>query len=396
MFLPVSVPLSHLKLNRYGIKARPLRLPRQVSMILVGTVYHPPSSTVEDNQCLLQQIQDNVDSFFRDHPEGLIFICGDFNPTSTRITELAVKRATGLSQIVNVNTRNSGTLDWCLTNHPKLMDCPKQLPKLGSTDHYTVLIHPPQSSSTPKKTKIAVARRDLRTSRIRDLGQWITQQSWDDVISTTLVNEKLTSLLILSRMLLISFCRWKKTYVYASDKPWITEKIKSMIAKRQKLLKFGKESPAYKEARNAVQKECECFCDRKVAKLKQTNVRRWWKEIKGLTGLRCSESWVQQMLADHLESTELLANSFNTFLAGLTADFVPLPQTIPGSFSQSLNTYWLTHVWYTRPLEALNRTSLGALIPSRGKPGKSLLLNFHQSSLISIMPRCYKDTSLCF
>ena len=79
----------------------------------------------------------------------------------------------------------------------------------------------------------------------------------------------LTSLFILSRMLLISFCRWKKTYVYASDKPWITGKIKSLIAKRQKLPNFGKDSPAYKEARNDVQKECEnckkCFYDRKVA-----------------------------------------------------------------------------------------------------------------------------------
>ena len=38
------------------------------------------------------------------------------------------------------------------------------------------------------------------------------------------------------------------------------------------------------------------------------------------------------MLGDQLESTELLANSFNTFLASLTADFVLLPQIIPGSF----------------------------------------------------------------
>ena len=66
--------------------------------------------------------------------------------------------------------------------------------------------------------------------------------------------------------------------------------------------------------------------------LNLNNVRRWWKEIKGLTGLRCLESWVQQMLGDQLESTELLAKSFNTFLASLTADFVLLPQIIPGSF----------------------------------------------------------------
>ena len=89
-------------------------------------------------------------------------------------------------------------------------------------------------------------------------------------------------------------------------------------SKHQKLLKFGKDSPAYKEARNAVQKECDickkCFYDKKVAKRKQTNVRRRWKEIKGLTGLRCSESWVQQMLEDQLESTELLANSLCIYI----------------------------------------------------------------------------------
>ena len=334
------------------VKARPLRLPRQVSMILVGTVYHRPSSTVEDNERLLQHFQDNVESFLCDHPESLIFIRGDFNPTSMRITELPIKRATGLSQIVKVNTRDSGTLDWCLTNHPKLMDCPKQLPKLGSTDHYTVLIHPPQSSLTSKNKKRAVSRRDLRASRIRDFGQWITQQSWDDVISITLVNKKFDIFINTLKDAVDKFLPIEKTYVSASGKPWITGKIKSLIAKRQKLLKFGKDSPAYKEARNAVQKECEnckkCFYDRKVAKLKQTNVRRWWKEIKCLTGLRCSESWVQQMLGDQLESTEVLANSFN-FLAGLTADFVPLPQIIPGSFFLVLITCWLTHVCYTRP-----------------------------------------------
>ena len=41
---------------------------------------------------------------------------------------------------------------------------------------------------------------------------------------------------------------------------------------------------------------------------------------------------MQQMLGDQLESTEVLANSFNIFLAGLTAHSVPLPQIIPGSF----------------------------------------------------------------
>ena len=125
------------------VKARPQRLPGQLSMILVGTVYHPATSSTQENQRLLHHIQDNVESFFCGHPEGLILICGDFNPTSTRLTESVMKCVTGLTQIVKVKTRDSGNLDWCLSNRPKLMASPKQLPKLGTMDHYSVLIYPP-------------------------------------------------------------------------------------------------------------------------------------------------------------------------------------------------------------------------------------------------------------
>ena len=58
-------------------------------------------------------------------------------------------------------------------------------------------------------------------------------------------------------------------------------------SKMSKTSKFGKDSPAYKEARNAVQKECEnykkCFYDRKVAKLKPA-LGGGGKQSKGLLG----------------------------------------------------------------------------------------------------------------
>ena len=163
-----------------------------------------------------------------------------------------------------------------------------------------------------------------------------------------------------------------------------------MTAKRQKLLKFGKDSPAYKEACNAVQKVCEnckkCFYDRKV---KQTNVRRWWKEIKGLTGLRCSESWVQQMLGDHLESTEVLANSFNIFLAGLTADFVPLSQIIPGSFFPVPDHLLVDTRMVYKALRGIKSNKSGGPDPIPGKVWKefafelsSVITNFYNASMV--------------
>ena len=65
------------------------------------------------------------------------------------------------------------------------------------------------------------------------------------MIDTTLVNEKFDIFINTIKDAVDKFLPIEKTYVSAPDKPWITEKIKSLIAKRQKLLKFGKDSPAY-------------------------------------------------------------------------------------------------------------------------------------------------------
>ena len=262
-------------------------------------------SCQEDNLRLLRHIQENVDQFLRDHPEGFVLVCGDFNPTSTGITELTTKRVTGLTEIIKVLTRDTGTLDWCLTNRSKLMSSPEQLPKLGKSDHYSVLIHPAQSPTASKNTKKTIEKRDLRPSRLREFGQWIVQQSWEDVLGTSLVHDKYNLFINKLGTAVDTFLPVKSFRISLSDKPWISAKIKALILDRQRCLhKFGKDSARFKKARNAVQRECikckKSFYDSKVAKLKQTNIKRWWDEVKGLGGVRCAENWVQQMLSDQI------------------------------------------------------------------------------------------------
>lgn len=124
------------------LEIRPLRLPRAISFILLGVVYHPPNNGATENLALLDLIRNNVDSFLSQHPDGLTVVCGDFNPTSTGITEQQTKNSTGLSQLIKILTRDTGTLEWCLSNRPKLFAPPLQLPKLGTSDHFTVMIKP--------------------------------------------------------------------------------------------------------------------------------------------------------------------------------------------------------------------------------------------------------------
>ena len=129
------------------VQLRPTRLPRQISSILVGVIYHPPRATADDNNISYEYIQKTIDTYLADHPDSLVCIVGDFNPNSTNISQKRFKHQCGLSQIVEVLTRDTGTLDWCLTNLPKLKATPKKLPKIGSSDHYSFLIR--QSIGSP-------------------------------------------------------------------------------------------------------------------------------------------------------------------------------------------------------------------------------------------------------
>ena len=129
-------------------------------MILLAVVYHSTSCEADANRVLLQHLLSNVESFLRQHLEGLIMIT--LTPTITGFSPSDTCRMTGLRPIAVVLTRDTGILDWCLTNRSDLFDSPKQLPKLGSSDYYTILIAPAVSSLLVKNVNKTTLKGDPR------------------------------------------------------------------------------------------------------------------------------------------------------------------------------------------------------------------------------------------
>ena len=287
-----------------------------------------PSSGADANFELYNHIQRNIDSFLSDHPDALVYITGDFNPVSTSFDEKHLKRLTGLSQIIKVHTRNNSILDWCLVNTTKACFVVTQLPPLGSSDHNCILIQS-HLNSIEKPSNKRIYKRDLRESKIRYFGQTITSFDWSEIYELSDVNEKYNKFNeIVSAMIECHFPN-KLTNVRVSDKPWITQSLKSSISKRQKLFhKYGKNSENYKYWRNKVQRDvksaCKKFYMNAVEKLKSTNSSRWWKEVKSLGGLKSNGSWTHQLLSDVNPTLQDLAESYNQFLFGLTSHFEPL------------------------------------------------------------------------
>lgn len=312
------------------LQLRPIRLPRPISSIIIGVIYHPPQASTDDNNRLYEYIQRTVDSYLIDYPDSLICIVGDFNPNSTNISPKRIKRQCGLTQIVEILTRDTGILDWCLTNQPKIMASPEQLPKIGSSDHYCFLVKQ-GDLIRPIERKEVIIKRDTRDSCIRDLGQWITSLSWQEVYTKNSCQSKFENFYQLLIKAIDKYLPFKIMRVHNSDKPWITTRIKSWIKRRQKCLaQHGKYSPLFKLWRNKVQYAIKyakkSFYNSKVKKLKESNTSKWWKEVKNLSGLADKKGQCFQNLIDGvtIDTTDKLCERINEFFLSLTSDFAPL------------------------------------------------------------------------
>ena len=81
-----------------------------------------------------------------------------------------------LKQLISFKTRDSAILDWLLTNKPKMFEVSKfRLPKVGSSDHYTMLAKPNIVISS-KQTITKIRIRDMRNYAWCAFGRWITKK----------------------------------------------------------------------------------------------------------------------------------------------------------------------------------------------------------------------------
>lgn len=216
------------------VTIRPHRLPRHTSIVLLAVVYHPPSSNAEENQTLLDHLLSNTDLFLTKHPDALVIITGDFNPSSTNLKGCTISRLLGMSQLIKGKTRDTGIFDLCFANKPKLFDKPKQLPKIGNSDHYTVIVKPAiNAKSKLTASKPVLYRREMKDSNSREFGQWITSKTWNDVFELEECGEKYDLFQKTLTNAIDDFFPQKRCKTSRKDKPWVTSNLKTFISQRQ-------------------------------------------------------------------------------------------------------------------------------------------------------------------
>ena len=92
------------------------------------------------------------------------------------------------------------------------------------------------------------------------------------------------------------------TSVRLSDKPWVTGEFKDLILQRDNAYR-RRDIPTYNRLRNRINRMRivlrKNFLENKVEKLKKSNPKQWWREVKSLSGFTAHQEVNYGMLTQH-------------------------------------------------------------------------------------------------
>ena len=115
---------------------RTKRLPRNISIIIIGVIYHPPPPAKDGP--IIAHITRSLEFLLQRYPAAGVLLLGDFNKMRT-------SRVTGsfhLKQIVDKPTRKGAILDKILTNMADFYPTPEICSHLGKSDHNIITAIP--------------------------------------------------------------------------------------------------------------------------------------------------------------------------------------------------------------------------------------------------------------
>ncbi|XP_033109306.1 uncharacterized protein LOC117110657 [Anneissia japonica] len=195
-----------------------------------------------------------------------------------------------LKQVVQFKTRGEATLDLILTNIENYYCAPSCLAPLGKSDHSCILWKPNIKTTINNVRRLTV--RPFYPSRICNFGRWASSQKLEEVKNCTTTQEKMDTFYGLLNIAIDDYFPTKVIKTHNTDKPWITQHLRSLIDKRQVAYVKG-DSVEWRKFRNIVKREVlkakHIYHIERVKHLQHSDdPHKWHRQIKSMTNTRNS------------------------------------------------------------------------------------------------------------
>lgn len=265
------------------VSVRPKWLPRSISNIVVVGVYYPGSNSeyAPNQDDIILHITESVHKLLDKYAKPLFVIMGDFN--DLKVNEICDSCA--LKQVVKVPTRKEAILDLILTNkNNKLYKKPITLPSIGSSDHLCVLYEPiDEGVVNIEKSKTLI--RKFHKSAINEFGSWLTKFDWSILLNIQDVNLKISYFSEIMWTMIDKLFPLIKVVTARNDKEWITPKIKSLIAQRQKAhlsKSYDVRDELAKRVKVEIKKAKHRYNALKAKTFSNNKAKEWYQHINNL------------------------------------------------------------------------------------------------------------------
>lgn len=291
------------------------RMPRLVSHVLIGTIYHPPTA---DGQQTVNHIVDCLDKMIQKHPNAGIVLTGDFNQLRDRAI-----LSYPLKQVVKRATRGTNILDKIYTNIDKYYTVPHILSPVGRSDHNVVAWQAKLRLISINNVDTFSVVRSHDSNGKKLLAEALRTFNWTRLYRMEDCELMLSYFYDIVRNRLDSFLPLRISRRQSADKPWIDENFRYLIKLRQKAWNNGNVTE-YRSLRNKVQRETgklkSRYYNRCVRSLRQSGAKNWWRGVKKLTGqsTQCPLNTMADNLCNGKKSD--LANDINKFFYSVSAD----------------------------------------------------------------------------
>jgi hypothetical protein len=363
---------THDNLEVLWLLYRANSMPREVTHLLVGAVYHPPRA---NNFELADYLTSTMDQVTRSHPNAGILLLGDFNQLSD-----SYLKSFPLQQIVTSATRATSILDKVFTNVSSWYKTPVILPAVSRSDHETVLLQPVADPPRPSKSVKVLHRRLISPNRKALLCHHLQNVNWTPLFHMNTCEQMVSYFYSVVIKLLDCYMPFVRTSVSNLDKPWVTKTFKSLIKQRQRAF-LSSSMSQYRKLRNKVQRMAlslrKQFYSRKIESLHSADPRSWWKKTKQFLYDKQSNP------LQHLEqpnADQSLADVINDFFISVSAHIPPFDKDLLTGLTADHNH---TDQYIIEPSEVERRLSRINIHKSSGPDGLPNWLLRDFASLLS-------------
>lgn len=316
--------------------------------IILCCVYIPPDLRAERLQEFLDHFHESI-SMAQIYNPASIIVTGDFNAGNTYLSSnfnhspvSAFERqleitaeSLGLSQLITEPTRHQDATqnlrDLCFVSNPEIVTASGVLPSFSNLDHFP--IHVSVKATIPDTPLQEKQVWDYSRLDVENLTHKLLHTNWDSIINNEIdtATALFTSTLIEAAKDTIPI----KTIFSCNNKPWMTNELKRLMRKRDRLFKHAQSRQAKRESDNDVDwsrwRQCRNKVNTMVRKLKaqcfhrgakllleeKHNPQKYHSIVRRMTG-KSKDSSIPPLISPEgvlIENDTEKSEALNTFFA---------------------------------------------------------------------------------